>query len=591
MKRWKRALPTLFLVCAGGLLVAACGDDTTTKPDFASVDNDMSANDDLAGSDLKLVDQAVPDLTPVGPSGMIQQVRNMADSSSTPDGGMISLPVQDVFVTGLRPLVMAGADPAGFFVQADKAGPALFVAVDPATLSPAPQIGDLVRFNATSVQKLSGTRQAGSIDMWTVVSSGNSTATLVQDVTSSTDLVTGLENYESELVKIGSATIASAFASSATGYVAATITTAGIPTMSTKLKLRIPSSVREALDLNLGCVLAVGPTPLWRFFDTTEPSAWVASELVVASCPAPRVLSAVATDDHTVVVTFDRILDAATLIADGRQFTFTGGLTASAAAFLTTSSVTVTTTTQTAATVYTATVAATLTDKRGTGIDAAHSTANFSGFVTPAVLVLNELSLNITGGRDLIELKAISGGSLAGFSIYQDFTAGERELISALPALVVATGDLVVVHLNPVAAGPTTETNAGGKAGCVDATCVAAAWDVNGSTTKAFPISRRIVVLTRANGTAMDAVPYTNKSTTVAAWLGEVKALVAAAAWLPACPNNCAAVTDADSIAVDVATVAFGTASTGNSLQRLNNNVPAAATDWQMKAGSMGVDN
>ena len=77
--------------------------------------------------------QLPPDMTTVD---QIQAVKNAADHAGV-DGGVIDLPLADVIVTYLRPTTI-GTDVAGFFVQEHMAGPAIFVGIDPATLSPAP---------------------------------------------------------------------------------------------------------------------------------------------------------------------------------------------------------------------------------------------------------------------------------------------------------------------------------------------------------------------------------------------------------------------------------------------------------------------
>src|SRR5690606_7907092 len=68
----------------------------------------------------------------------------------------------------------------------------------------------------------------------------------------------------------------------------------------------------------------------------------------------------------------------------------------------------------------------------------------FTGFMTAAVVRINELELNGAGGCDLIELRAIEGGSMEGFVL------GDR---NASPVLTFPTGftvaknELIVVHI------------------------------------------------------------------------------------------------------------------------------------------------
>src|SRR5581483_5110748 len=89
-------------------------------------------------------------------------VRAAADS----DAGAVSLPVDGVLVTYLKPLVAdAGAsDPPGFFVQSSAMGPALFVAVDATSVPGGPlAVGDSVTFVVTGLTRNGGVRTATAI--------------------------------------------------------------------------------------------------------------------------------------------------------------------------------------------------------------------------------------------------------------------------------------------------------------------------------------------------------------------------------------------------------------------------------------------
>ena len=168
-------------------------------------------------------------------------------------------------------------------------------------LTPPAAVGQNVSFTATAKATQDGQPRATTITGWTVNSSGNALTALVQDVSTATDSVTGLDGYDSELIT-ATGTIAGAFASSAAGHVAAPFNTTGV-TGNTSLKLRMPTTVRTALDLASGCVVKVGPTPLWRFTTSAEPSAWANSDITVMSCPAPKLTTAVATTATTIIAT------------------------------------------------------------------------------------------------------------------------------------------------------------------------------------------------------------------------------------------------------------------------------------------------
>jgi hypothetical protein len=279
-------------------------------------------------------------------------------------------------VTFVRPDV--GTDSAGFFVQAETAGPALFVMVDPVLLAPVPVAGDGVYFTVDSMfTHAGGARIASAISGFGRSQQERCLDTLIQDVSFAVDLVSGLDGYETELVAL-SGIVTGAFAASGTGFVWAEIDTAGISGDS-DLRLRLPTTLHDESDIAPGCAFDLPGTPLWRFLTTAEPSAWRPEELSLASCPEPTVLGALATSATTVEVTFDRRIDPASLTDAATQFAFDGGLTASAAVAAA-RKVTVTTSVQSAAADYSIEVAQSVTDLLGASIDNLLDTASFTGF-------------------------------------------------------------------------------------------------------------------------------------------------------------------------------------------------------------------
>ena len=101
-------------------------------------------------------------------------------------------------VTYVRPAI--GNDPAGFYIQADPLGPALLIAVDPASLSPIPQAGDVVDFTPTSEGEVGGQRRVTALTNFVRTGTGSFIAD--QDVTGTTDLVTNRVDYDAELVSL-----------------------------------------------------------------------------------------------------------------------------------------------------------------------------------------------------------------------------------------------------------------------------------------------------------------------------------------------------------------------------------------------------
>jgi hypothetical protein len=499
--------------------------------------------------------------------------------------GTLTTPVAIHSVTVTYVLAAVGSDPAGFFVQASMAGPALFVAVDPATLTPSPAVGDVVSFTVNEMTLAAMLPEATMISGLTVESSGASVDALRQDLSAASDLVSGLDSYDSELVHV-EGTIAMPFGSAGALHSSAPITTAGITTPDMNLRLRVTDTVRDALDLAQGCTFAVD-APLWRFNTQAQVSAWTTSDITVNSCPAPQVSTAIATSATSVNVTFDRTIDPASLSSSGSQFTITavGGVPLSVtAATVAGRVVTLTTGTQLGGTTYTVTVDGTLTDTRGSAIDAAARSAMFTGFVTPAVLRINEFNANITS-CDLMEIRVVQGGAIGGFVLR------ERDTMDLLtfPPMTVATNDFIVVHLNGSSAtcNPTGAMNETVSAIQYPAAVATRNYDTAfdlWSTDSGLTATDNVFTLYDATGTIVDAVLAANSATgTTAAGSANQAAIVAAAGqWMqvgggvPAggfvdAAFRANAVLDLDGT---------GTAASGRSIQRIDNNDTNTLSDW-----------
>lgn len=194
---------------------------------------------------------------------------------NSPDGS-VSLPLSSVMVTYTKESI--GADNAGFMVQAETDGPALYIEIDPQSLGAT--AGDLVSFDVLQLNTNQGLKTVTEIAGFTILSSGNSTAGLVQIVTNFTDLFTNLEFYEVELIS-ATGTIASDFSFAGTDFQQAQINTLGI-TGNSDFRLRVPNDV--AATLSNGCTVSIESTPFWRYFDVAQIAVWNASELTILSC-------------------------------------------------------------------------------------------------------------------------------------------------------------------------------------------------------------------------------------------------------------------------------------------------------------------
>jgi hypothetical protein len=326
------------------------------------VDAGMDAGMDVdagmdAGTDVDAGTDAGTEVDAGTPAEAIAFARAVAlDGGQTP-----SVVIPSATVTYLRP-AHGTVETAGFFVQAGPTGPAIFVFVDPSTLSPSPQVGDVVSFQANTFSVTGGLAQVATISNYQRLSSGASVTGFTQDLTAVTGVATGLNDLEAELVSIRGVLDAGFVAASAP-FVSSFIATTGDP--AGNVKFRAPQSLIDAADLERGCDITVGPSPMWRFNTQAQVSAWVLGDVVVNSCPAPTVVSATPVSPTSVTVTFSRQLAPTSVLTDASQFAIDGGATATAAA-LSGRQVTLTTTPQDGGTTYQVFVANTVTDTRST---------------------------------------------------------------------------------------------------------------------------------------------------------------------------------------------------------------------------------
>ena len=353
-----------------------------------------------------------PATPPATTSGQIAAVR-ASDNGTLP----IPLDIPGALVTYKR--VLVGSEAAGFFIQAEQAGPAIFVAVDPDTLTPVPQVGDRVDMRVLSVGTTFGSKQITALESLSILNSGHPIAPLAQDVSAATDLVSNLVGYESEMLRINSATVSSPFTAAGSGFVSAQISSTGYPFGDANVRLRIPDALRTSMLVEQNCVVTLNVGPMWRYNAQVQPSAY-GSELS-ATCPARVVQGAAALDVTHVNVGFSQQIDPSSVLADGSQFTATGGLVI-AAAVASGSAVTLTTSAQTAGTTYSVSVAGTVTDMSGAPVVTPNS-VDLTGFSpgVPSGLKLNEVDYDQPGSDvgEFIELynNGTSAVSLANLAV------------------------------------------------------------------------------------------------------------------------------------------------------------------------------
>lgn len=340
--------------------------------------------------------EAVPGVNPATTSGQIDAFLAAAPGSFDPP-----FVIENALVTYRRPTV--GTDMAGFFLQAEANGPAMFVERDAGEL----QVGDRVTVSITQKEIRAGIDAATALaSAPTIVSRGHpvrnlNTATpaglaVDHSAKGTAELVDNLDEYESELVHL-TGTIAGAAASLGSGHVGFQITTEGVTEGTNNFRLRLAATVAEQLDIVQGCQFTL-TGPMWRFTpnensNAAQPSSYFASDLTL-DCPAPKLLQARALSSTEVQLTFDRHIDGATVQA--ADFTIDNGLTVTTAT-VDGRQVLLTTSEQIAAQGYSVNVDGEVKDLGGKTVDPAAKSASFAGYSPPptgASLVINELDID-----------------------------------------------------------------------------------------------------------------------------------------------------------------------------------------------------
>jgi hypothetical protein len=368
--------------------------------------------------------EVVPGADPAATSAQIAAFLAAPEGPLTP-----ARPIENAFITYIKPAL--GTDLAGFFLQAEANGPAMFVEGATTGL----QVGDRVTLSVTEKAVKTGVDTAISLAAApTIVSRGHpvqnlNTATpagLAVDHSGKalTEFTTeaNLNAYESELVSF-TGTIASASASVGAGHVGFQIITPGMgntPAPTNNFRLRMDAAIATQLDIAQGCQFTLKAGPMWRFTpsatsNAAQPSVYNASDLVM-NCPAPKLLQARALSPTTVLLSFDRTLNDATVQA--ADFTIATLTVNSAAA--SGKQVTLTTSSQAAGQAYTVSVDGEVRDVGGKTVDPAAKSTNFTGFSPPPTgpsLVINEIDAD-NNGTDTSEFIEIHnrGGQAADLS-------------------------------------------------------------------------------------------------------------------------------------------------------------------------------
>jgi hypothetical protein len=213
------------------------------------------------------------------------------------------------------------------------------------------------------------------------------------------------------------------------------------------------------------------------------------------------------------------------------------------------------------------------------------SSADSFTVTAPATLQLAEVNPNLSS--DLVELKVLTGGSLSGIQLRQAPSSGALTL-ATLPAVTVAAGDLVVVHLTPPVE-VTTETLS--KAECFDTACYPGAWDVAGGST-GITYSNQVLTVSSAGGTVEDGAPFVQASpgTTSPEFRSDLGFLQVLGQWLPVnCTGQpCTDATTPSALGISANWDGVGALDSASRSGSVDTN---QAADWVVAAQSFGQAN
>jgi len=248
-------------------------------------------------------------------------------------------------------------------------------------------------------------------------------------------------------------------------------------------------------------------------------------------------------------------------------------------------STTVTTTTITQPTVSTTVVPTTSTS----------TTSSTSSTIpaVPAVVELNEIAPNQTNSKHLVELRVVTGGTCEGILIEQA-GFGSPIVLATLPDAVVATDDLIVVHLNPPGSPPSE------SAGNAEFPAVTypgnydGAWDFLGSPS-GIAFGTRVIQVRNALEQLTDVLPATREPyNPPSGFLGALQAVQAVGLWLPAdcggSPCSDTGTPAAKDVIVDWEG-AHGALATDDTVARHAGAETHQASDWATGPSTMGAPN
>ncbi len=457
------------------------GDDEDVDP---GDDEDVDPGDD---EDVDPGDSYPPN---AADSALIEEL--LEDRDATPS-------FSGVLVTFTKPTF--GNDRAGFFIQAEKQGPAAFVEVDPESFDPPIQAGNVVAFDVVALKAENqsfGRLEIAEIDNLEILGDYNDLPSFIQDINNVASANVLFVDYSLEIVS-GEFTVTGPVRGGGTGFVSYPVTTEGLAA-GENLVIRVPQALGDSLALREGCNVSLFGTPLWSHNRAPQVSAWSEFDLQLSECDM-TVVTAQATSSTTVDITFSRAINPATLLADGSQFVSVGDDEDFVVGAVLSSEkvVTLTTKEQTADADYGLIIANTLGDTLGGALEGGAS-AEFKGFndavqapTAAGQVVFTEVMARSQSGDDpgeYIEIynpSATQSYDLNGCVLAKQIKTNNPIKEDITSSLVIAPGQYLVFAKESGQLGAKTEDaifNLGGLGNNADNTLILSCNDVEINTYK-----------------------------------------------------------------------------------------------------------
>lgn len=224
----------------------------------------------------------------------------------------VSLPVTNVLVTYVKNV--DAPDGKGFFIQErTMMNKGLFVRVDPATLNPVPQAGDIVTFTVTRVGVHQGMKRAVVITGWARSEAGTEFQSRIPDLGGGNGLVApnvadALQGriYRLEVRPRGIPR------DMGNGLTAQGFETQLVVADAAARELIMPTDLVPGLALRETCGYAL-TFVMWKTDNVLNLPIWSAADISPAGACSTRVVRVVAQNTTTVRVDFNGPVDAATL--------------------------------------------------------------------------------------------------------------------------------------------------------------------------------------------------------------------------------------------------------------------------------------